>query len=280
MNAMIQVTAAAVVPPRLRDSYLDGLAEPQELFVETMVARGSAYIVTRGPRTLGYGVVCDDSVVEFFMTSDEGLATLPDAYVELLRISHASRALVKTFDPLMASAAATVPARTRVEGYLFRQVSQLGAPLNPQVRITPATPSDLSAVWEIHDGFFQDHDEFERYASSGGAILYSNDEGLLGCGVLARVVANREAVDLGMVVAPAHRQLGYGAMIATHLKELCLLRGDRPVCGCDVGNEASRRALQSAGFSTAHRLIEFAYDPDLLEVTPATSAALISAIPG
>jgi RimJ/RimL family protein N-acetyltransferase len=45
--------------------------------------------------------------------------------------------------------------------------------------------------------------------------------------------------------------------VASHLKHLCLVRGDRPIAGCDFENIASKKALEAAGFQTQHQLFEY-----------------------
>jgi GNAT superfamily N-acetyltransferase len=112
----------------------------------------------------------------------------------------------------------------------------------------------------IQDGFFDERSEIESYAADDGLILYETAAAqLMGCGILTRTIPGLDAVDVGMVVAAEHRRRGIGAHIVAHLKHRCLQAGDRPVCGCGADNYASRRALENAGFATAHSLIEFTY---------------------
>lgn len=60
-----------------------------------------------------------------------------------------------------------------------------------------------------------------------------------------------------MLVLSTHRNLGLGTYVASHLKHLCLVRGDRPIAGCDFENIASKKALEAAGFQTQHQLFEY-----------------------
>jgi GNAT superfamily N-acetyltransferase len=260
-RASMRVEEVAGVPEGLRRAYLASLPEPQEFYVEALVRAGRTLVVRPDEDTeiVGYAVVADATIVEFY-APNSSLAAVPAMFDAVLDDSGAERALCKTFDPLMVTAAANRPARTRTSGYLFRTILDPGFVADPEVQVRVASSDDVEAVWSIHDGFFDDRDEIGRYVADGRLFLYETiGVELLGCGILARIIPGRDAVDVGMVVASAHRRRGTGSYIVAHLKDYCLRSGDRPVCGCSADNTGSRRALENAGFATRHSLIEFTY---------------------
>ena len=111
----------------------------------------------------------------------------------------------------------------------------------------------------VDDGFFDDDAEATAYARAGQMFLYEADGGLIGCGLLQRVTPDREAYDVGMTVAPSQRRRGFGRHIVRRLADLCISTGGRPIAGCSIENLASQRCLESAGFQSEHKLIEFAW---------------------
>lgn len=255
----LNVEAIGQIPSKLRRAYLDSLSEPQELYIDQLVAAGHTYSLSIDGEEVGYGVVAERNVVEFYV-DDRGLATMTALFRLLVASSESTGALCKTSDTRMMAAAASEPARTRTSGYLFRSIREHGFVDYPNIRPRVGTTIDVESVLSIHDGFFSNRSEIERYITAGQMYLYESAAGdLLGCGILTRFVPDRGAVDVGMVVAPAHRRRGIGSQIVAHLKHCCLEVGDRPICGCSADNEASRRALENAGFATAHSLIEFTY---------------------
>ena len=86
--------------------------------------------------------------------------------------------------------------------------------------------------------------------------MFERARDLVGCGITTRVIPGCDALDVGMVVAVVERGSGLGDMTAAHLAERCVATGDRPIAGCAVGNVASRRALERAGFRSDHTLVE------------------------
>ena len=265
-------------PPQvLRQGYLASLAHPQELYLENLVQAGRTVLVyddrdgdggngavardraVDRDRIVGYAVIGGEAVVEFFLAPDV-LAALPAAFAAVLDHTQVGRALCKTFDTLLLTAAASRPAHTSTAGYLFREVRDPSFTPDPDVVTRIGLLADLDAVWSIQDGFFDDRGEVRQYLDAQSLFLYEAGGGeLLGCGILTRVVPGDTAVDVGMVVAPAHRRRGLGSYIVADLKARCLRVGDRPIAGCDAANLASRRALENAGFTTAHSLLEFTY---------------------
>jgi GNAT superfamily N-acetyltransferase len=234
----LRVEAVESIPDGLRRAYLASLAEPQELYVEQLVAVGQAYILASGPQVRGYAIVAERTMVEFHV-DDTGLEILPALFALAIAKSRATRALCKTFDTRMVTSAASIPAMTRTAGFLFRELRNRSFVADPQFRPRLGTAADVDSVWSIHDGFFEDRDEVERYTADDRLFLYETPAGeLVGCGILTRVIADHDAVDVGMVVAEPHRRRGLGAYIAAHLKHCC---------------------LENAGFVTAHSLIEFTY---------------------
>ncbi len=257
--AMLKVRPIAKIPEFLRNAYLGSLSEPQELYVETLVQTGKKLLICDSERWIGYAIIHDAAIVEFFLL-ESGSKVRSEAFDLALSKSGAVRALCKTFDCLMLAAAAAKPARTRTVGLLFRRIVDASFANNPEVVPRVASKNDVAMLLSVHDGFFDGSSEIESYMTEGGLFIYeSKDKDVLGCGVFKRVIPGRNAFDVGMVVAAAHRRKGTGTYIVAHLKNHCLSAGYRPVCGCSASNIASQRSLEKAGFVANHSLIEFAY---------------------
>jgi len=117
--------------------------------------------------------------------------------------------------------------------------------------------SDAKEVLSINDGFFNDYAEIIRYVNNNSILGFRNrNDELPGCGILTRIIEGSPAIDIGMLVAPSHRNMGIGTYIANHLKEYCVQRGDIPIAGCDASNIGSSKALMAAGFISEHNLLE------------------------
>ncbi|MFM8528647.1 MAG: GNAT family N-acetyltransferase [Ilumatobacteraceae bacterium] len=249
------VTEVAAVSPELREAYFTALRNPQPLYAEQQVSLGRRYRLADGPRVAGYAVVTADTIVERHVTAD-ATGNLPGLLDAVRAETGARHLLCKSFDSTAMAVARSRPAQLATIGYLFLQVERTTGTAHPACRSRLGSPADAEHVLSMHDGFFEDRAEVERYATDGRLFLYELPNGdLAGCGILTRVVDGHDAVDLGMVVAAPHRGQGIGTYIATHLANLCDSAGDQPIAGCAVDNHASRRALERSGFSVSHRLL-------------------------
>jgi GNAT superfamily N-acetyltransferase len=240
-----------------RLAYLDLLAEPQELYVEQMVANGIPWLIADG----GYAVTSGESLIELYLpdASDDKLTGV----AKLLRHeAGVQQILYKSFDPQLNRLADLQNSGCTVVGHLFRQFS------NREVRTEELTPilrpsaiEDLQKIAAIDDSFFSGPNEIQEYHRNGGLYsLVTPDQVLLGCGITTRVIPDHRILDLGMLVAPEHRNQNLGAFIINQLALRCITDGDRPICGCSSDNKASFRALNKAGFTSNYQNLRIELD--------------------
>ncbi len=240
------------VPAELRARYLDSLPEPQEMFVENLVANGTVWQLSDG----GYAVVNGTSLVGFFTPSNSDTVEL---LAQVMRASGAVQVMCKSFDRQLLDAALPHSRGVRTTGLLFRRIAQDGYSPRPDCAIRPGDDDDAEAIMAFDDGFFDGADEVRKFAAINGLFVLKSHDAIVGCGVAKRVIPGRPAVDIGMLVAPAHRRGGYGAHIIAFLKDHTLRSGLRPICGCAFDNIGSQRTLHNAGFRSDHALLRIDY---------------------
>ena len=66
---------------------------------------------------------------------------------------------------------------------------------------------------------------------------------------------NRPFGDIYMAVAEPFRKQGLGTLLVQELKRICYAGGSIPAARCNVGNLASRKTLQRAGFVPCGHII-------------------------
>jgi GNAT superfamily N-acetyltransferase len=254
---MFAITPIAEPTPSLRTEYLDLLPQPQELFVENLVATGTCWSIGRDDREIGYAVIHGaETLVELHVRTAE-LRCVAAAFEALAGARGVRRILAKSFDPTLMFVALLRPRQVRTTGLLYRVIVEADFAADAGIGVRAATPNDLALLLRLGADFFDGPAEIEDYIAAGGLMIYEAGDGALGAGVMKRVVSGRDDVDIGMVVDPGRRRRGNGAYIVAHLKSYCLAKGWRPICGCAVHNLASRRTLERAGFASRHGLVEF-----------------------
>jgi GNAT superfamily N-acetyltransferase len=256
---MITATPRSAPASDLRAEYLDLLPEPQELFVERLVAAGTWWSIRQGDEEIGYAVTDGDATLVEMHLAGRGARRLAAAFDVLIETCGVRRVLAKTFDATLLFAALSRPCRIETKGMLYRVIADATFKEDPKLRGRAATLDDVASLTRLGAGFFRNTAEVDDYIGSDGLMIYETrePEGVaVGAGVMKRVVADRDAVDIGMVVHPEHRRRGYGSYIIAHLKSHCLARGWRPICGCSIHNTASQRTPERAGFASRHLLLD------------------------
>jgi len=242
---------------------LSHLSAPQELFVENLVATRSVHMLELAGAEVGYAVASGGQIVEFHIEDSE-LSHAGQALDALVEMSGARSILAQSFDPLLMFLGLACGSAPATQGLLYRVIADPGFEPRSDIAARPGKSEDITELAALSDDFFDDAQEINAYLAAGGLMVYRDAGGnLIGAGVLKPVVDGMDGVDIGMVVSPRQRRLGYGAYIVRHLKAHCLARGWRPICGCAIDNIASQGALERAGFASMHRLVEFAIDPKL-----------------
>lgn len=238
-------------PKTLRQAYLDGLQEPQELYLERLVSAGRTWCYDQ----VAYAVANHGQLVEFFVAKSH-VAEIGTLFDAAMMSSGATRVLCKSFDTQLLFAALSHPAEVTSVGLLFRRMANTSFLPQDALTFRSGSIDDVAAIARLDDGFFDDASEIQSYAEAGGLFVLSTLGEVVGCGIATPVVTGRPDIDVGMWVAPNHRRKGYGSHIVAYLKYHFLTRGLHPICGCDTSNLASYRALNAAGFASEHRLLQ------------------------
>ena len=244
----------------LRNRYLDGLIEPQELYLEFMIRNASVFAIKKDNRLIGYFLLGEDAdLLEYFVIQDflHEADTILERVIQEFSIR---KALCKSFDHTLLSCCAGLQTQMNVLGVHFREYrEEIRLPIKEGVTMRPARAEDERHIIDINEDVFDHDEEVMEYIRDGKVFLFEKDQEMIGFGIFARVIEGRPAFDIGMLVDRKYRRQGYGEYIIRYLTYLCAKNGWRATCGCAVENEASRRCLEKAGFISRYRLLEFVF---------------------
>ena len=231
---------------------MENLVEPQEWFLEELVQNGQTWTIP----SVAYGVISSQTLVEFFVVESHSHQA-PILFDTLRQQTSFKKVLAKSFDHQLLELAENSGANPIRTGYLFRKFSPPSISAAVDVVLRQSTLRDLAKIWEMNEDFFDVFDEITHLDSTGNLWVLERKGEILGCGVTTRVIKNKDAIDLGMLISPTHRNQGYGSYLVSSLAVQAIASGLRPICGCAEHNLASRMTLQKAGFVSDHRLVNF-----------------------
>ena len=240
----------------MRDEYFNNLPYSQEHFIEDKVLKCQYYSIFKSTEIIGYICVNSDKVLFEFYILNTVQVLSQEIFKILIEQNYILAAECKTFDYLLLSVCLDFHKKLSCTGYLFRDYIKIDYELNgyDNLCFRLAEKNDYDMIKKISDEFF---DELEKNIINKEVFLLLSNDNLIGAGLCAPILTNKDYYDIGMVVSERHRKKGIGTYIISKLKDYCLENNYIPVCGCYYYNYASKKALEKSGFISNHRIIRF-----------------------
>jgi RimJ/RimL family protein N-acetyltransferase len=244
----------------LRNDYLDSLAEFQELFLEMKINNSGFYLIVDNSITVGYVIKTTDNILVEFYLADSFVPKCMEYFSLIVNELSIKKVYCKSFDYLLLTCCLMQSFPYTLIGILFRDLVNTEIKYIAGLSNRFANESDKSLVLQQKDGLielYETIDYLESFIKNKNLILFYKEDNLAGCGTILRIHKNWNYYDIGVWVKSEYRNQGVGTNIISHLKEYCLSKNWEPVCGCAVGNVASKKTLEKSGFISKHKLIEF-----------------------
>ncbi len=204
------------------------------------------YILETNGTAAGYGSVAiggpwtsSHALYEFYV-KESCRQRIFDLFTAFLTTNSADMIETQTNDPILPTLLHTFGQNVRAEAILFED--QFESRLTPEgsgFREAGASDAELLKELELDD--------------TAGWVVTLNGQIAGAGGVLYHY--NRPYGDVYMKIAEPFRRQGLGAYLVQELKAACRAEGSVPAARCNVGNLASRRTLQKAGFVPCGNLI-------------------------
>lgn len=244
----------------LRNQYLDGLIEPQELYLELMVHNAEIVVVFLGIKRIGYFIIGSEcNLLEYFIIR-QYIHLVEEILKTIIQEFSLRRALCKSFDHLLLSCCAGLQIKTSVLGILFREYNPSSdAAKFKEITVRPATLEDERHIIKVNEEVFDHDHEVLEYINKQQLLIFEKEHTPVGFGIFSRVIEGRPDFDIGMLVEKDFRGQGVGQFIIGYLAAYCTKNGWRPIAGCAAENVGSRRTLEKAGFFAGYRLLEFSF---------------------
>lgn len=244
----------------LRNQYLDGLLEAQELYLELMVRSSKIFVMNSDNQPIGYFLLGDGATLLEYFVIREHFNHMDSLLGEIIEKFSVQKALCKSFDLSLLSCCIRFHKTVKAIGILFREYEgKTDLSIVNETAIRLAESKDEHQIIQINEEVFDHDEEVGEYIRGEKVFLFEKGGDTIGFGIFSRVIAGRPEFDIGMLVDRKYRRQGYGAGIIHHLANFCQQNGWRAICGCAIGNEGSRRCLEKAGFSGRYRLLEFTF---------------------
>ncbi len=247
---------------QMRDDYLHTLVAPMDGMWESTVITHAVFWEIRD-RAQQAGFFCLDphnQLLRFHL--GEGYRAWARETFRWIIVTYAIRhAIASTIEPRYFSLCLDLQVGVVPHTYLFRdhrRVAQSPAPGDRIYRkVRMSEWEDVVRLYRANtEGSGEWLEGFLRERLEGDELtgMYER-QALVAVGECIPSQTQPPYADLGMVVARSCRGRGLGCAMLLHLKQHCYEAGWEPICSCAADNEASRRAIERAGFISEQRMM-------------------------
>lgn len=229
-----------------------------DTFWDDMILQADLFRITDGDLPIGFVSHhrLENLLTSFFLYEDQ-IARLQEAFSFIKKTLSPKGARIVTGDELFLSAVFDYTVRTEPQAYFFDLTEAKPAPpAFPRTWFYEARESDLPELNAT--GFY--HPAAVGDPENQIFVMRDPNGVFMGTGHIARSPFNRSWGAVGMYTAPAFRRTGVGRSMILFLTEITRESGLTPICGCNFYNTASKHTLESCGYASRTRYVNFYFE--------------------
>ena len=235
----------------------EGLPSPIDSFAEDHILEAVPYAIADSHGTIGYCCIHQGKTLTQFHLEPAYRHLGQSIFAQARRLESVQEALVPTCDEFFLSHALDVCSSVAVQAYSFQHVRDVTTEGNGAISYRWATPEDLNVIGKRCDGFFDEG--LARQLADGQIAIGFAGETPVAFGVFERARILRDCVSIGMYTVPDRRRQGIAVSTLLHLIREARATGLRPIAGCWVKNDASKRSLERAGMASGTRYLRVSF---------------------
>lgn len=250
----------------LRDDYLRTLVAPMDgMWEGAVIASATFWEIQDQGQQAGYFCLDADNALLRVHLLDPYQARAQEIVRWLVSTRNIQHAIASTIEPLYFSLCLDLQKSITLHSYLFRD----------HERIEPLTGLDKGSFRKAIPSEMDDLVSFYKANTAGGGewieafldnhlkreelFVLLDQQTLVATGECIPSQKQPPYADLGMVVAQAYRGQGLGSSMLMRLKQHCYAAGWKPICSCEASNQASKKAIEKAGFISEQRIVNIQF---------------------
>lgn len=223
-------------------------------WLKKIVYGGMPYILKIDDIDAGYCVLTQDKELSEIFLTPAFQKSYTQILTHLIAEKLATASICNTRDPFLLNSSLDLNQRVIPLAYLFTDVSP---DLDFKCRLNFRLAKKDDADWLIkHTEYARD---FDSDLHNEAIYIFDFEGERIGCGTLSLNYLQKEYVDVGVQIAPAFQNKGFGREILRALKQICYEKNKIPVCGCDCSNISSKRMIESSGFIATGRMVKILF---------------------
>ncbi|GHO88701.1 GNAT family N-acetyltransferase [Dictyobacter formicarum] len=251
---------------KLRDDYLRTLVAPMDgMWEGAIIAQATFWQIQDQDQPAGYFCLDADKSLLRVHLLDRYQARAQEIFRWLISTHNIQHAIASTIEPLYFSLCLDLQTSITLHSYLFRDHEPVAPPSNiNRYQFRKAVQSELDDLVLFYKANTAGGGEWieaflDKRLKREELFILFDQQTLIATGECISSPKQPPYADLGMVVAQAYRGRGLGSAMLIQLKQHCYAAGWKPICSCEVSNQASKKAIEKAGFISEQRIVNIQF---------------------
>ena len=247
----------------LKKQYLGSLVEVPDGMWESFRNHGLHIGFGIEDQILGYGTLNENNQLINFFVIPEFQNSAVGILSKLLTRKKISKGFVSTVNPVYLATSQKVLKKKKDHTFLFRELNHVDLPTKNEI-VKEAYKEDIDDLVGFYNQSIGAPRDWLLGYTKGliekRALFYISDKDvILGVFEVRKNNQNNAYADIGMVVSPEFRRMGYGTFLLNEAKKMAVKRGLQPICSCEKSNSGSLKSIQKVGFTSNHKIIEASF---------------------
>lgn len=246
-------------------AYRQSLEAPLDGMWQHFTRAAEHYAIKKGPELVGYCAVdAENRLLQLSLV--EGV-NARQVFEDMLEDLKPLGAVLASFETAALALALDQQRSVAVNAFLYalQQGTAKGAPLFPKGAVfEKLEKADLEdAVAFAYGALGADEAWLRGYLADliqkGELYGLRLDGDIVATGECRVSETQKPFADVGMVVGPSYRGQGIATNILRALIAVCKSKGLEPICSTERANIAAQKAIERAGFTSRHRMLEIEF---------------------
>ena len=254
----------------LKSEYLRSLTSPMDGMWESgLIPAEPHYRIELNSQLVGFFVLNEDQYLLQFYLGSDARRLGAQVFNQIVEQYQVVGALVHSIDPYFLSLCLDIQKKVTVHTRLYEypagsQVELMDEKSGP---LRKARASELPQIVPFQVGCLGGNASLTEWLTGYSTDLLNkeeifileNDGDWIGLGECRSSASQSGVVDVGMMVDPGFRGLGWGTHILQLLTTQAIREHKTPICSTTKDNIGSQIAIERAGYQSSHRILDISF---------------------